>query len=134
MDQSVIWIYVLKGEIISYGNYDEDSYRLFDTRGEGVLISTNKESYIPFCIEHNKKTLFGFGIQLNEQQRAGIRQEIKKLKKTAILGNLLELAEKKKILTVLSKTNILIMQAVSTKQHIASCINLKKALLNIILF
>ncbi|MFS7403321.1 DUF308 domain-containing protein [Carnobacterium maltaromaticum] len=84
-----------EGEIISYGNYDEDSYRLFDTRGEGVLISTNKESYIPFCIEHNKKTLFGFGIQLNEQQRAGIRQEIKKLKEDCYSWKShLELAEK----------------------------------------
>ncbi|MGX7417558.1 HdeD family acid-resistance protein [Carnobacterium gallinarum] len=68
------------GEIISYGNYDEDSYRLFDTVGDGVLISTQKEDYIRFCIEHNQKTLFGFGIQLNEQQRIDIRQKINELK------------------------------------------------------
>lgn len=68
------------GEIISYGNYDEDSYRLFDTVGDGVLISTQKEAYIRFCIEHNQKTLFGFGIQLNPQQCLEIQQKIAELK------------------------------------------------------
>ncbi|MPQ22223.1 HdeD family acid-resistance protein [Carnobacterium divergens] len=69
-----------EGEIISYGNYDEDSYHLFDTMGDGVLLTTDKASYIPFCIKHSQKTLFGFGIQLTPQEKQDVANAIKDIK------------------------------------------------------
>lgn len=67
-------------ELISYGNYDEASSHLFDSMGDGVLVCTDKEKYIPFCIAHNKKTLFGFGLSLTDEQVIGVRQKVKELK------------------------------------------------------
>lgn len=71
------------GEIISYGNYDEASYRLFDTMGDGVLMTSSKEDYIPFCIKYSQKTLFGFGIILTDEQVVKVRNAISELKSTA---------------------------------------------------
>lgn len=70
------------GELISYGNYDESSYHFFDSMGDGVLVTADKDKYIPFCIEHNQKTLFGFGLKLTEEQILGIRQKVNELKQT----------------------------------------------------
>ena len=41
------------GQVISYGNYDDYSMRFFNMIGDGVLFTTDKDKYIPFCIEHN---------------------------------------------------------------------------------
>ncbi|MGY3777334.1 HdeD family acid-resistance protein [Isobaculum melis] len=71
-----------EGELISYGNYDESSYHFFDSMGDGVLVAADKEQYIPFCIAHNKKTLFGFGLKLTEEQILGIREKVQALKQT----------------------------------------------------
>lgn len=72
------------GEIISYGNYDEDSRSIFDLFGDGVVFNTTRDEYISFCIEHSKKTLFVFGIRLTDNQRKRIEKEIKKLKSNLI--------------------------------------------------
>jgi len=72
------------GEIISYGNYDESSRKVFELFGDGVVFTTNKEEYISFCIEHSKKTLFIFGIRLTDVQKARIRKEIEKLKNNLV--------------------------------------------------
>lgn len=71
------------GEIISYGNYDEHSYHLFDTMGDGVLMHSSKEEYIPFCIRYSQKTLFGFGIVLSDEQILALREALADLKKDA---------------------------------------------------
>lgn len=69
-----------EGKVISYGNYDADSSRLFEMVGDGVLtIGAKRDQYIPFCIERDKKTLFCFGIKLTEEQREGIRKKIASL-------------------------------------------------------
>ncbi|MGX7420386.1 HdeD family acid-resistance protein [Carnobacterium gallinarum] len=71
------------GEIISYGNYDEHSFHLFDTMGDGVLMHSSKEEYIPFCIRYSQKTLFGFGISLTDEQLLAVRGALAELKEEA---------------------------------------------------
>lgn len=68
------------GEIISYGNYDNASKKFFESVGDGVLFTTNKEAYIPFCIKEDHKTLFGFGLRLTEAQKKNVRKQIDEIK------------------------------------------------------
>lgn len=71
-------------EVISYGNYDKNTYRLKTTIGEGIMFISNKNDYIPFCIKHSNKTLIGFGLALNDRQKKNVRKEIDKLKDSVI--------------------------------------------------
>lgn len=75
---------IYNGNVISYGNYDDDSHKYMDTIGDGVLFKTKKEEYIKFCIKHSKKILFGFGIQLTETQKKAIDKKITKLNEEVI--------------------------------------------------
>ncbi len=68
-----------KDKVYSYGNYDDSSKRLFDMIGDGVLFVTDKEHYIPFCIKHSHKTIFGFGLKLNDRQIKNIDNYIYKI-------------------------------------------------------
>lgn len=66
--------------VISYGNYDMRSRKLKEAIGDGVLFTCkNKEEYLHFCQKHSKKLLFGFGLQLNEEQEKAVREEIARL-------------------------------------------------------
>lgn len=67
------------GKVISYGNYDYSSVRLFEAIGDGVLFFTDKKSYIPFCIREDNKTIFSYGLHLNDVQLQSVRQGIAKL-------------------------------------------------------
>ena len=67
-----------KGKVISYGNYDGQSIHFFTMIGDGVLFTTEREKYIPFCIEHSKKTLFVFGLKLTETQKKNIDKILQK--------------------------------------------------------
>lgn len=64
------------GQVISYGNYDDYSMRFFNMIGDGVLFTTDKDKYIPFCIEHSKKTLFVFGLKLTDRQKKNVDKAI----------------------------------------------------------
>ena len=75
------------GKIISYGNYDDSSLHFFEMMGDGVLFETTKEEYIDFCIEHSKKTLFGFGLKLTDKQKVNIEKYIDKLYSNLIEWN-----------------------------------------------
>ena len=69
------------GYVYSYGGYDDTSLRFLTMIGDGVLfIIDNKNDYINFCIEHSKKTLFGFGVYLTKKQKSLIKNKIKKMK------------------------------------------------------
>lgn len=61
-----------KGKVITYGGYDDDSLKFFNMIGDGVLYTTTKNKYIPFCIEHSKKTIFAFGLKLTDKQKKNI--------------------------------------------------------------
>jgi len=75
------------GKVISYGNYDDNSSRFFTMLGDGVLFITEREKYIPFCIEHSKKMIFAFGLKLNEKQKNGIEKAIKEVFKDSYSWN-----------------------------------------------
>lgn len=67
------------GKVISYGNYDDSSVRMFTMIGDGVLFTTEKDKYIPFCIEHSKKTIFVFGLKLTDSQKENVSKAISKI-------------------------------------------------------
>ncbi len=68
-----------QGKVISYGNYDDSSVRLFEMIGDGVIFTADRKKYIPFCIEHSKKTLFVFGLKLTDTQKKNVTKELDKL-------------------------------------------------------
>ncbi len=67
------------GELLAYGNYDESSSSPIAT-GDGVLIIAEKSSYIPFCLEYNKTTIFSFGIRLDDDQKDAVRKRVQEIK------------------------------------------------------
>lgn len=71
---------VYNNQVISYGNYDCNSRKIGQLIGDGVLFYANKDKYIPFCIEHSKKVIFGFGIKLSNNQKKQIDDKLKTLK------------------------------------------------------
>lgn len=76
------------GQVISYGNYDEGSRKYKQMFGDGVLFMTDcKEEYIDFCIDNSKKTLFEFGIKLNDKQKCKVRQRINDILSNTVIWN-----------------------------------------------
>ena len=74
-----IWF---EDKVMTYGSYDEDTYKLGGAISKGVLIEiSNKEKYIDFSQEHLGKTLFGFGLKLTEEQKERVRERIEDIKK-----------------------------------------------------
>lgn len=67
----------INGNIISYGNYDEASIKMMGATGDGVLFFIkDKLAYIKFCNEHYNKTIFEYGIKLNEEQKKRVNEKI----------------------------------------------------------
>lgn len=65
-----------KGQVISYGNYDPTSERLFGMVGDGILFKCQREKYIDLCKKESHKTLFGYGISLTAQQEAAVEERL----------------------------------------------------------
>lgn len=72
---------VYNNQVISYGNYDDNSHKFGQLIGDGVLFYASKEKYIPFCIKHSKKIIFGFGIKLSDKQKKQIDIKLKEFNK-----------------------------------------------------
>lgn len=70
---------IINNQVISYGNYDSASYKLFDALGDGVLLRTNKDSYIPFCLKESQKTIFSYGLLLDSTQLEQVERDLNKL-------------------------------------------------------
>ena len=68
------------GEVISYGNYDDSSFKLYGVVGRGILFITQRDKYINFCTNYSKKTIFGYGIKLNSTQKIQVEKKIKEIK------------------------------------------------------
>lgn len=66
-------------KVISFGNYDDKSIRFFNMIGDGVLFTTKRDKYIPFCIEHSRKTIFAFGLTLTDSQKSNIEKCLEKI-------------------------------------------------------
>ena len=67
----------INGYVITYGNYDASSYRLFDAIGDGVLMVVKKEEYIEFCKRDTNKTLVGFGLMISDEKKIAIKKRIR---------------------------------------------------------
>jgi len=74
----------INNEVLSYGNYDINSKKFFDIFGDGVIFIANRDDYIPFVIERNNKTLFTFGLKLNNKQKDKVNKYIENLKKDLV--------------------------------------------------
>ena len=72
------------GEVISYGNHDWSSHKLFAVFGDGILFTAEKERYIDFSVTHDRKMVFSYGLRLTPEQLQAVRQEITKLKSLTI--------------------------------------------------
>ena len=71
-----------ENKVYTYGNYNHNSFRLFNSIGDGVLvIARDKEKYIKFCIKDCKKTIFVFGIKLTDKQKMIVKDKLNELKK-----------------------------------------------------
>lgn len=68
-----------EGEILAYGNYDEPASSKIGT-GPGVLLVSNRDEYLPFCLQFNKTTIFAFGLKLTEQQKTAVRSKVQDIK------------------------------------------------------
>lgn len=65
-----------EGTLISYGNYDVESYKLNSVIGDGVFFLSPIASTIENYLSVEKNNLFVYGLKLNEQQKDEIRQTI----------------------------------------------------------
>lgn len=69
-----------EGKVLTYGAYDPDTYILKGAIADGVLIEIeNKDDYIRFSQQHLNKTLFGFGLKLDEAQKQRVKEKIDKI-------------------------------------------------------
>lgn len=69
------------GTVYSYGCYDEESKKLFESLGEGTLFEIQgKEKYMKFCTSHADKTIFAFGLTLTEEEKEVVKAKIEKIK------------------------------------------------------
>ena len=70
----------LDGKVYSYGCYDESTMRLGGGLGEGTLFTCeNKEDYLQFACHHSQKTIFGFGLLLNQDQKDRVEEKIREI-------------------------------------------------------
>jgi len=67
---------IYNNKVYSYGNYDIKSYKLLDAIGDGVLVEADKKQYINYCKSYGK-TLFSFGIKLNENEKQEMEKRFK---------------------------------------------------------
>lgn len=72
-----IWF---EDRVMTYGTYDEATYKLGGLISDGVLIEiSDKEKYIDFSQKNMGKTLFGFGLKLTEEQKERVREKIEEV-------------------------------------------------------
>lgn len=86
-----------EGTVYSYGCYDEESKKLFESIGEGTLFETKeKEKYIKFCNNHSDKTIFCFGLSLTEEEKEAVKKELSIIKSYTYPWKNIKITEKDK--------------------------------------
>ncbi len=70
-----------KNKVMSYGNYDASSERLFGAIGDGVMFISDLKSYIDYSIKGDKQMIIDFGLLLSDKQIRRVRKEMARLKK-----------------------------------------------------
>lgn len=73
------------GEVISYGNHDHASHRLFGVFGDGVMFTAEKQTYLDFSVTHDRQIVFSYGLRLTEEQIQAVRREVGALKADTVL-------------------------------------------------
>lgn len=68
-----------KNKIYSYGCHDPENRELFGTLGDGVLIVSDRNSFLENAIQNDEKTIIGYKIELTENQKAIIQKKIDNL-------------------------------------------------------
>ncbi|MBR6801394.1 MAG: hypothetical protein IKM61_06560 [Eubacteriaceae bacterium] len=64
------------GHVISYGSYDESSYKLNGMIGDGVVEIVDRAKYIRFCLEVANKHIVSFGIRLTENEELRLQKKL----------------------------------------------------------
>ncbi len=63
--------------VMTFGSYDAESYRLKGLIGQGVLaIVKGKKKYVDFCISHSNKSIFAYGLSLSGEQKERLEKRI----------------------------------------------------------
>ena len=62
--------------VISYGAYDFTTSKFFNMIGDGMIFKVNRDNYIKYCTKYSNKTLFCFGLKLNNKQIISINKQI----------------------------------------------------------
>ena len=70
-----------KNKIMSYGNYDASSERLFGALGDGVMFIADFDEYISYSIKNDKQMIIDFGLLLTDKQIRRVRREMARIKK-----------------------------------------------------
>ncbi len=73
-----------EGKIYSYGCHDPLNRKLFGTLGEGVLIVSERDAFIKNALSTENKMVLSYGISLNAQQRAIVKNRIEELLKRGV--------------------------------------------------
>ena len=73
----------LDGEVLSYGNYDASSERMFGAIGDGVMFTADLETYVRYCIKYDNQMIFDFGLCLTDEQMVKVREETARLRSIA---------------------------------------------------
>lgn len=76
--------FCIDGEVISYGNHDWSSHKLFAVFGDGILFTAEKERYLDFSVTHDRKMVFSYGFRLTPEQLSSVKEEINKLKSLTV--------------------------------------------------
>lgn len=71
-----------KNKVMSYGNYDASSERLFGAVGDGVMFIADYDKYISYGISADKQMIIDFGLLLSDKQIRRVRREMARIKKT----------------------------------------------------
>ena len=61
-----------KGIVYSYGNYDEESFRLNQTIGDGVFFTVPFEYYIPNMMSAENNSIFEYGNSNQESNKEAL--------------------------------------------------------------
>ena len=69
----------IHGKVISYGSYDESSYRFKGMIGDGVVEIIDRGKYIGFCLEEAGKHIVSFGIKLTDNEQEKLRNKLEEI-------------------------------------------------------
>ena len=71
-------------EVISFGNHNHSSHRLFGLLGDGVMFTTDRTTYLEYSVIHDRQLVLSYGIKLTPEQLSAVREEIERLKQETV--------------------------------------------------